>query len=350
TFGLLSDLKQQDVAEVIEALLAAGLLEQADVDRNRPVIRLTEQGGEVMRDQAALPQSFALSLAVARKLMKPGDSVSTPGIHPAASSGPLDDMPAPDPGLERELRQWRRKAAEAAGCPAYRILTNATLERLAAYKPASLEELLEIKGIGHVTADTHGHQLLAMIARSGPVTSKSEKPPEIPPPPASLRDRMIQEPAAAYDAGQVDGGVYADSESNATGGAFEVAADSDAHVRRKRDEPESLTEPALTIEQSKVKPSFYWSWRLLRDGFTAEECRQIRRLDDTQLVTHLLQAMDQDLPVEAAWIFDSTQLASLADVVGDEPPRRLRPLLQRLPPEIRHEHLQLYLRCRGVPV
>jgi hypothetical protein len=38
----------------------------------------------------------------------------------------------------------------------------------------------------------------------------------------------------------------------------------------------------------------------------------------------------------------------LDQVVGDQTPARLRPLLQQLPPEIRHEHLQLYLYCRGV--
>jgi hypothetical protein len=85
----------------------------------------------------------------------------------------------------------------------------------------------------------------------------------------------------------------------------------------------------------------------LWDGFTADECKQIRRLDDQQLVAHLLQAVEQDLPVDAAWCFRPDQLAMLDQVVGEIAPTRLRPLLQQLPPEIRHEHLQLYLHCRG---
>ena len=101
-------------------------------------------------------------------------------------------------------------------------------------------------------------------------------------------------------------------------------------------------------QQNVVKPSYYWTWRLLHDGFTADECQQIRQLDDQQLVAHLLQAVEEELPVDATWILKPDHLEALDRVVGDQPPTRLRPLLQQLPREIRHEHLQLYLVCRGM--
>jgi len=346
TFGLLGHLKQQDVTEIIDALLAANLLDQTDVERNRPVVRLTDAGGEVMRGQASLPDSFSLAPDVARKLLESG-AADAPNAAGSWSGQDLSE-PALDPRLERELRDWRRQAAQAAGWPAYRILTNATLERLAALKPASLAELLEVKGIGQVTAGTYGEELLAMIARhrAPPATSpaRNAEPPE---PPSSTG--TIQESVAAYEPEDLDAEVP--SEPAGVGDLPEVGVseDSDHEGAPPRREPASLPVAVRAMEQSKVKPGFYWTWRLFSDGFTAEECKQIRRLDEQQIVLHLLQALDQDLPVEASWIFSPQQLAMLAEVVGDDPPRRLRPLLQRLPPEIRHEHLQLYLRCRGMP-
>ena len=45
TFGLLKHLKQDDVLLMIDALIAVGCLQQSDLDRFRPVIKLTEARG-----------------------------------------------------------------------------------------------------------------------------------------------------------------------------------------------------------------------------------------------------------------------------------------------------------------
>jgi ATP-dependent DNA helicase RecQ len=321
TFGLLGHLKLPEITELIDATLAAGLLDQADVERNRPVLRLTDLGNQVMRGQTPLPESFSLSVQVARRLSGTSDSESKShgafeGPHPER-----EEMAA-NPRLMKELRDWRRQAAAAVGWPAFRILSNAVLSRLAAEQPADLVQLLDVKGIGPIFAHSYGEEVLAIIARH-----RTGSPPAAVPhaaaPPAEDHPESIREPVRSYH-----------------------QAGSDAA------EPVSVSPPPLparaeTIGQNQVKPNYYWSWRLLYDGFTADECKQIRRLDDQQLVAHLLQAIDQELPVDAAWILQPDHLALLDQVVGDQTPARLRPLLQQLPPEIRHEHLQLYLYCRA---
>lgn len=54
TYGLFSHLSQGEVSSLIDALLAVGCLEQADVERFRPVVQLTELGQRVMLGQQAL--------------------------------------------------------------------------------------------------------------------------------------------------------------------------------------------------------------------------------------------------------------------------------------------------------
>jgi hypothetical protein len=85
---------------------------------------------------------------------------------------------------------------------------------------------------------------------------------------------------------------------------------------------------------------------LLNEGFTVAECEQIRRLERAQVLDHVLQAHDRDLPIQAEWFLSPAQLASLARVIGSGPVRAIRPLLRQLPPEIGYEHVQLYLCCR----
>ena len=65
TFGLLKHLKQDEVLLMIDALIALRCLQQTDVDRYRPVIELTEFGGEVMRGQTPLSGELPLPAGTA---------------------------------------------------------------------------------------------------------------------------------------------------------------------------------------------------------------------------------------------------------------------------------------------
>ena len=60
TYGLLSRLKQTDVGQLIDALVNAGYVDQEDVDRFRPVVRLTPLGVEVMAGRAGVELSEEL--------------------------------------------------------------------------------------------------------------------------------------------------------------------------------------------------------------------------------------------------------------------------------------------------
>ncbi len=71
TFGLLWQLKQAEVVTLIDILIAIGCLEQEDIDRFRPVLRLTPLGGDVMRGKAELPAGLKLPGELRLKLRRP---------------------------------------------------------------------------------------------------------------------------------------------------------------------------------------------------------------------------------------------------------------------------------------
>ena len=54
TFGVLQEFTQPEVGELIDVAIAAGLLEQPEVNRFRPIIKLTERGTQVMKGQLPL--------------------------------------------------------------------------------------------------------------------------------------------------------------------------------------------------------------------------------------------------------------------------------------------------------
>jgi ATP-dependent DNA helicase RecQ len=81
TFGLLSHMKQTEVAQLMDSLLAAGLLEQNEIEPFRPIVQLTNRGLEVMAGRVDEPLSLSVSDLLWRKI---GGSTKQKAAKPAA--------------------------------------------------------------------------------------------------------------------------------------------------------------------------------------------------------------------------------------------------------------------------
>lgn len=62
-----------------------------------------------------------------------------------------------------KLRNWRLNTAREKGLPAYMIFSDATLQTIAAYKPATLEALRGISGVGDKKLSLYGAELLCVL-------------------------------------------------------------------------------------------------------------------------------------------------------------------------------------------
>jgi len=61
------------------------------------------------------------------------------------------------------LRRWRWRKANELSVPAYYILSNEVLENIAATKPETFKDLLDVKGIGVVKLEKYGEEILKLI-------------------------------------------------------------------------------------------------------------------------------------------------------------------------------------------
>jgi DNA helicase II / ATP-dependent DNA helicase PcrA len=69
-----------------------------------------------------------------------------------------------NPALVEALREWRRGVARDAGVPAYVVFGDETLRHIAAQRPASIEGLARIPGLGPGRLDRYGAAVLALCA------------------------------------------------------------------------------------------------------------------------------------------------------------------------------------------
>jgi ATP-dependent DNA helicase RecQ len=66
-----------------------------------------------------------------------------------------------DEGQFEKLKEWRYERAE--GKPAFVVATNAVLEKVLRRRPRSVDELIEISGIGQTFCEKHGESLLEAL-------------------------------------------------------------------------------------------------------------------------------------------------------------------------------------------
>jgi ATP-dependent DNA helicase RecQ len=74
-----------------------------------------------------------------------------------------------DPGLFEQLRSWRLATAQQEGQKAFYVFPDATLERIAATRPQTLEELEAVKGVGSKKLQQYGQAVLDITREEGEV-------------------------------------------------------------------------------------------------------------------------------------------------------------------------------------
>jgi ATP-dependent DNA helicase RecQ len=153
-FGLLAAMSVEEVRGCIEQMIAHDLLEQAGDEF--PVLRLTADGLALMKDPARLPD---LVLARQRKPEK-GKALRKSKVEGESWDGVDRDL------FER-LRALRLRVARDRGVPPYVIFHDTTLRELARLKPATMDALRHVYGVGERKAEDYGPMLLSEIASSG---------------------------------------------------------------------------------------------------------------------------------------------------------------------------------------
>ena len=149
TTGILSGESTKSVGDWVEAALGGGLL--AATDDVYRTLSLTAAGRAVMTGRAT---DVALTRPEAPRPR--GKRERAPKA--AATSGTAD------PARIEALREWRRGEAARRAVPAYVVLHDSTLAELAAVRPATLDALAGIRGIGPSKLQAYGRELIAIFA------------------------------------------------------------------------------------------------------------------------------------------------------------------------------------------
>jgi len=149
-FGVGADLSEQTWRSVLRQLLAQGLL---TVDHEGyGTLALTEASRAVLKGE--------------RTLMLRQESERPPRSKTASprTRAPAVALPPHAQALFDVLRAWRGEVARSHGVPAYVIFHDAVLRDIALARPASLDDLSHINGVGARKLEAYGADILQRIA------------------------------------------------------------------------------------------------------------------------------------------------------------------------------------------
>jgi ATP-dependent DNA helicase RecQ len=181
------------------------------------------------------------------------------------------------------LKRWRHKTSAALGIPAYRVLTNATIDRIAESCPTTTEQLGAISGIGPATIEQFGYDIVELIRETIGIDDQEA-------------DQTGAEPAiretTAIRREQV----------------AEVDAPEDAF-------PADAASELPAVHSASDQSDAYWTWRLFRDGYSASQIAAIRRCEVSSLVDDLILAASAGHLVDPSWITASDDAKRIRDAL-----------------------------------
>ena len=342
------------MSDLIDALTSAGLIESVEIDRFKPVVRLSDRGWTWVRGKDLSPPRLAIQDYLAEKVRNGGlERIPSGGPSPTGSLGedddgepfssgtsedPADSVLRDDPLWERLRAVRLQLAREARLSPAY-VFSNETLDALVRERPGNPSELARIKGIGPSKLERFGSALLEVIrAEPAPVTRQAVPPmPEAPTRhsesggpghstgtegqahpfgdgPESDPDRAPSSPSTSSSKSSGSAGTLRrDPPSNNSTAEFSSSV-AEATPSSRDVSPRKGAGPAPPVATEE------WTWRLLDRGFNAEEAAAIRGLELAAIIRHATACARQGKPVPLSAFLPSevvTQWEELQFSQGD---------------------------------
>jgi len=134
----------------------AGLIETTTDEF--PKINLTRRGAEVMKNG----ENIKIRWPSATTASKPSKTSKTAKNEELAAR-----ELGFDEALFEKLKKHRNVLAQSEGVPSYIVFSNQTLEFMTRLKPKTIAEGRDIRGVGHIKAQTYLPDFIQIIAKHG---------------------------------------------------------------------------------------------------------------------------------------------------------------------------------------
>jgi len=150
TFGIGSDISEAEWRAILRQAIALGLV-VVDHDAYGS-LKLTAEARPVLKGERSVQLR-----QYQKPVKKKREAVRSKGYVES-------DLSTAEQEIFEKLRWWRVETARKHNVPAYVIFHDATMREIAKAKPASLDDLRNISGVGEKKLESYGEEIVALIA------------------------------------------------------------------------------------------------------------------------------------------------------------------------------------------
>ena len=313
THGLLKSLRQADVGELLDFLLARGYLTQVETTKFRPTMQVTDAGRQVMFGEIDLDFTTLLPLKLASTLSSQFKNKKPHRSQPIANDNTYPSNQT-DPDQIQESIDEATSQALTATSDAFLVepITNAPETDL-------IDDLV---GLGF-EMDLASEADEALDEIEAEVDSENE---------------------VVINAADKEGTINIKEELEDDRSA--AAPPSSTAKQRNKQSTDRVTRVDLPTTSS-AQPSFYWTWQLLIDGYSVEHIRQTRGIERSAIFDHANRAIESGRTVQVTWLLAPEKIAALKQLVQTHPNSRMPALMAELPSGIEPFELQFFLKANN---
>ncbi|MHA7964299.1 DNA helicase RecQ [Paenibacillus sp. CAU 1782] len=319
TYGLMRHLPEKEIADWLYWLVAEGYLRLSE--GQYPVVSLTTNALPVLEGKQEIMQRVRASVR------KSGES--------ASGSSPIFEA----------LKAWRKETAAREGVPPFMVFFDSTLKEIAMVRPASMDELLGVKGIGSAKAQKYWNGIAPILAEFGGVqgtaghegaTGRRTAPGGQA---ATERETSVQlesnghKSASGFVGHQGASGFVAPKGGGTADPGF-AETDLLGGVTGRGTGGDSAA--------GDETPSHVASLELFQDGHAPSEIAKLRGLSAVTVEGHIIRCAEEGLEVDWDRIIPAGLEPLIADAVRNEESGKLKPVKEALPAEV------TYFAIRGV--
>lgn len=263
TYGLMRQYAEKDIADWLNWLVAEQYLVLSD--GQYPVVNVTER---------ALPVLSGMEEVWQRRRGK---------VKQLLTNSSQDASP-----IFASLKDWRRSQAALENIPPFMIFSDATLRLIAEARPTTINQLLDVKGIGQAKATKYGESVIA---------------------------------------------VYSNDQQNL-----------EQHAQLSQLKVQSTQ----SVKEASADASHLVSYNYYAAGHEITEITVMRELSQQTIEKHILRAAQEGQPLEWERIFSSADEALIADVLPHVDATLLRNIKDALPEHITYFQIQAALTKRSI--
>ena len=318
THGLLRALRQSDVVELLDFLLARGYLSQIETTKFRPTLQVTDLGRQVMlgavdRDfTTLLPLTLATVLSSQLKNKTP-HRVATVEVETTVEDK-TKNAPTNDSGNDL-IREPQKTDSQTL---------TATSE---AFLVERIEDEDEIDSVEDNAGLGFEMDLASELDHEAETEFGTEQPAEGN---FAEDDHQDNETTTRNDVVSPSPGLHSS-----------VPAD-----RNKDNGPTTQRICRVDLPAStSVQPSFYWTWQLIVDGYSVEHIGQTRGIERSAIFDHANRAIESGRKVQVEWLLEANKVSALQRLIEANPDARISALMSELPVGIESFELQFFLKA-----